>query len=87
MKLKSGFVVHAIGNEHIVVPVGENTVNFKGIIKLNSSGKLLWDRMQQEFTLDDLVNTLLENYEIDEATAAKHAEAFLQNLINNSIVE
>lgn len=87
MKIKNGFTVHSIGSEHIVVPVGELATEISAVIRLNGSGKLLWDNMQEEFSVESLTAVLLERYEVDEATAKATVEAFLQSLKNGNILE
>ena len=42
IKIKKGFVVRKVGGENIVVPVGETSKTFHGMIKLNESGGFLW---------------------------------------------
>lgn len=87
MKIKNGFTAHSIGSEHIVVPVGELASEISAVIRLNSSGKLLWDNMQEDFSIDSLTAVLLEHYEVDEATAKSTVEAFLQTLKDGNILE
>ena len=43
MKIKKGFVVRKVGNEHVVVPVGELSKTFHGMINLNETGAFLWN--------------------------------------------
>ena len=38
MKLKEGFVLKTVGDNHIVVPVGAQTVDFRSMITLNETG-------------------------------------------------
>lgn len=86
MKLKEGFVLHTVGEEYVVVPVGEQTKIFNGMIRLNSSGAYLWEHMQGEFTKESLVSALLRKYEVTEAVAADTAEAFLQSLLDGGVI-
>ena len=42
MKIKKGFVLRVVGGEHVVVPVGEMSKQFHGMINLNETGAFLW---------------------------------------------
>ncbi len=87
MKIKSGFVIHSVGDEHIVVPVGERTRNFHGIVRLNNSGTYLWEIMKDEFTVQTLVSALLEKYDVTEETAEKTVNAFIKELEDGGLIE
>lgn len=89
MKLKSGFVLHTVGGDHVAVPVNERTKDFHGMIRLNSSGAYLWEIMQAQgdFTNDTLTAALLEHYEVTEDVAAQTVEAFVAALIDGGLIE
>ena len=63
MKIKKGFVVRAVGGENVVVPVGEMSKVFHGMINLNETGKFLWDFFTQEHSLEEAVSALCGEYD------------------------
>ena len=72
MRLKEGFVLRELGDEHIVIGEGL-TVDFQRLVSLNSSAAFLWRGVEgREFGVDDLTALLLDEYEVglDEAAAA-----------------
>lgn len=87
MKLKQGFMLHSVGNENVVVPVGERTKTFHGMIRLNRSGAFLWENMKGEFTAQTLVAALLDRYEVEEAVAADTVTKFLDTLSKNDLLD
>ncbi len=87
MKLKSGFILHAVGGEYIVVPVGARTKDFHGMIRLNGTGAFLWEHMTDGFTADTLVAALLEQYEVSEEQAAAAVESFLSTVRGAKLLE
>lgn len=87
MKLKTGFVLHSVGNEHIVVAVNERTKDFRGMVRLNNSGAYLWSKMQSEFTKETLVSALLDKYEVTQETAAQTVDTFLDDLNRGGLLE
>ena len=50
------------------------------MITLSESGLLLWNRLQEECTEEDLVNALLAEYQVDRETAAADVKAFLKRM-------
>lgn len=64
--------------ETVVVPFGEEALNFQGIISLNETGALLWKQLEQGCEKKDLVQALLDEYEVDAETAEKDVNEFLK---------
>ena len=50
------------------------------MLKLNGTGKFLWELLGKDVTEDDLVSALISEYEIDRETAARDTERFLTAL-------
>lgn len=76
MKAKSGFNLRTVCGENIIVAEGEENIDFSNIISMNESSAYLWKNIQgKEFTHEDLVKLLTEEYEVDEATALKDVKA------------
>ncbi len=80
MKIKNGFVLRNICDEYLVVAVGRQTLDFKGLIKLNESGAFLWEQLKNDRTEDELLAALTAEYAVDEATAKADIAAFLSSL-------
>ena len=80
MKIKKGFIVRKIGGQSVAVAIGEMNKSFNGMIRLNETGKFLWDALSKGAEEDDLVSKILEEYEIDEATARADVKAFVEKL-------
>ena len=80
MKIKEGFVLRTVVGEHVVVAVGKASLLLNGIIKLNESGALLWNAIQDGSDEAQLVGLLMERYEIPEDQAEKDVNAFLDTL-------
>lgn len=89
MKIKKGYLVHEVAGNYVVIKIGQEAVNFNGLITLSESAKLLWDLLNRDngATLNELVNKLLEEYEIDEQTANNDVLEFIESLKKNNILE
>jgi len=86
IKIKKGFILKKMNNMNIVVPIGEAAKSFNGIITLNGSGAFLFNTLKDGATEEMLINKMLEEYEIDEATAKADVGAFLKTLLNAGIL-
>jgi hypothetical protein len=86
MHIVPGFVVRQIAGETVAIPAGEAARALSGLLALNGSGRLLFERLQTEQTEEALVRLLLEEYEIDEATAKSDVAEFLEPLRANCVL-
>lgn len=87
MKIKNGFVVRKVGGECVVVPVGEMSKNFHGMINLNETGEFLWKFFTEEHTVEDGVQALLKEYDVEEAVARADVQAFADNILSSGFAE
>ncbi|MCD7801310.1 MAG: PqqD family protein [Clostridiales bacterium] len=78
------FMLREIAGES---PVNEAAVNFQGIMSLNESGRLLWDRLQKDTTEDDLVSALLDVYDTTPEVARQDVAVFLDQLRERDILQ
>ncbi len=86
MKIKKGFVIRSVGGENIVVPIGEMSKQFHGMINLNATGAFLWQFFSEEHTVEEGVAALLMEYEVDEAVARRDVEQFVSTLQANGFM-
>ena len=78
MKIKSGFKLRTIVGEHIITGEGVERVNFNKIITLNETAVYLWENLVgKEFTEDDVVKLLTDEYEVTEEVARKDVQNLL----------
>lgn len=87
MKIKKGFVLRAVGGESVVVPVGEMSKAFHGMINLNETGAFLWKFFTEEHTVDEGVAALLSEYEVEEEIARRDVETFVETITANGFAQ
>ena len=88
MKAKPGFNLRVVCGENIIVAEGEENIDFSNIISMNESSAYLWQNIQgKEFTHEDLVGLLTQEYEVDEATARKAVKALTELWLQAGIIE
>ncbi len=87
MKTKKGFMLRNVANKSIVVPIGQASVDFNGIINLNDTGAFLWEVLSKGCTYDELLNALLAEYDVSEDIARRDIDAFLETARNADIIE
>ena len=87
MKIKKDFVLQDVGGASVVVAVGKESENFKGIITLNESAKVLWNALVDGATLDELATKLTEVYDVTMEQAKESCVKFVSKLSEANILE
>lgn len=88
MKTKKGFNLRNVCGENIVVAEGEENIDFCNIISMNESSAYLWNNIQdKEFSKEDLVTLLMEEYEVDEPTATQDVSLLVEQWMQAGIIE
>ena len=88
MKIKTGFDLHNVCGAEIVLATGRENIDFTKVVSLNESATLMWKAVHgHEFTLDDMVKVLTTEYEVDAETAARDAQAMIDQWVEIGMVE
>lgn len=85
-KIKSGYVSREVAGELLAIPIAPE-LDSSNIVILNPVSGLLWEKLQSESTLPQLVKAVTENFTIDEATAESDIKEFLQMLKESNMLE
>ena len=80
MKTNPEFIARDIAGELVLVPVGTAAKNYGGLVTCNEVGAFIWKKLEGGMTMDELVGAILDEFEIDEPTAKKDAEEFIEKL-------
>ena len=86
MKLKDGFFMRQVAGQTVVLPGGD-VLDLNMMITLNETGAFLWERLNEETSVEALVAALLGEYDVDEKTAQGAVEAFVKKLSGHGFLE
>ena len=74
MRLNKDFLIHDTGNGEMLIPVGEETKKFHGVIKLNPTGSEIAHLLdEEELSMDALLNHFYEAYPDDNKEVIKES--------------
>ena len=81
MKLNSDFLIHDTGNGEMLIPVGEETKRFHGVIKLNGTGSEIVHLLEEnDLSMDELLNHFYEEYDEDKEVIKQSVVEFVNKL-------
>ena len=87
MKVKYEFAIRQIAGEYVLVPLGRAALQFSGMLTTSEVGAFIFRTLAQETSLEELKAKLMEEYEVDEQTAAADLEEFLAQLRKLKLLE
>ena len=87
MKVEKEFVLREIAGDYVIIPTGKTVLSFKVLITVNEVGADLWKMLQSDVTFEDLVQGILDIYDVDEETAKEDIQEFLDTLVEGGILE
>lgn len=87
MKIKEDFILRKVADTYVVVPVNNMTLDFNGIINLNETGAFLFGILQNGAAKEELLEKMLEEYEVSEKKASEDIDKFIQKIKEADLFE
>ncbi len=85
MKLKEGFVLRTISGQTVVLPTGGD-LDLGMMIKLNDTGRFIWERLEKGVEMEELVEDMLKEYDVSKEKATEYVEQFVQKVKDNGFL-
>lgn len=87
MKIKEGFLLRNVAGNHVVVPIGEATLDFNGMMNLNETGAFLFGKMIEGTSKEQLIKDLMDEYDVSIELATKDVEDFVLKVEREDLFE
>ncbi len=87
MKIKPGFLLREVAESCVVVAVGPAAERFRGMIRLNSCGAMLFRCLTAGATRQELVDQVLQTYDVARPQAETDVDEFLRSLLQAELLE
>jgi len=76
----SSVVTRKTGRECVLVPVTNNIADMNSVYTLNETGAFLWELIDGENNIEDMIEALIREYDIDEETATADVFEFINEM-------
>lgn len=86
MKIRKELVKRTIAGDVILVPVGNTSLELKGLLTLNETSESIWDLLPQCENVDEIVEKMLDEYDVDENVLRADVEGILSRLRELEII-
>jgi hypothetical protein len=86
MKIRKELLKREVGGEAFLVPLGKTVYDSNGLFVLTELGAFIWDLLPEAETEEEILEKILQEYEVEEATARKDLAQFLDKLRDMNIL-
>lgn len=87
MRIKEGLVLREVAGRAVVIPVGDASKELSGMIKLNATGRLVWEGVAAGRTAGEIAAEMMDRFEVDEATARADVDSFVSKMSEAGLLE
>ncbi len=87
MKINKEMTLRTVAGESILVPNANVVLDLNGLFIITETGAFIWQLLPNAENQEEIVNKLLEEYEIDRETAEKDVAEFLEKLRGFGIID
>ncbi len=86
MIIKKELIKREIAGDTILVPVGSAVYDSNGLFVLNELASFIWDLLPEAESEEDILNAVLNEYEVEKEVAEKDIAEFLSKLQKMEII-
>ena len=88
MRINSRYKLRNLAGESVLFLQGEVDGETSKLMTFNEASVFLWNNFcNKDFETEDVVNFILSEYDIDEQTARKDAQEWVEVLRNNGVLD
>lgn len=86
-RTKNGFIRRNIADSEVIIPIGNNVANFNGFIELNSTAALIWDKLTQGSSKNEICEEMCSLFSVPREEALSDLNEFFGLLLENKMIE
>jgi len=79
-------VTRKTGNEYVLVPVTNNIADMHSVYTLNETGAFIWEHIDGERSVEEIIAAVTEEYEIDNKSASEDVFSFIDDMSKYLII-
>lgn len=80
MRIKDGFMITQVADQYVVIATQEAAENFHGMIRLNETGKFIWECLMQGAQRDEIIAKMVKRYDAAENDVKADVDALLTKM-------
>lgn len=87
MRLKENYNIRKIGDEYMMVSQSGSGLDYTRVVSLNGSAAFLIEKVKgRDFTVEELIGLLVENYGIARDIAKADVDVLVEKMVKEGLV-
>ncbi len=87
MKINKEMILREIAGDNILVPATETVLDLNGLFIVTETGAFIWSLLPSVNSEDEILEKMLDEYDVDKETAQKDITEFLERLRKFGIID
>lgn len=87
MKIVKEFILREIAGEYVLIPTGDTTQEFNGLITLSETAKFIWENIERVDSLEEIIEKIYKTYEADIEEIKKDTVLFIGDLLGRGFIK
>ncbi len=87
MKIKSGFIMKDVAGSKVILPVGERTLELKGIMTFNEVGAEVFNMLDGTNSVETIVNKIVKEYDVPYETVESDVNKLIEKMRLHGLIE
>lgn len=87
MKIRQGFVIRKVGDAQYAVATGNAIKYFRGMLKLNEMGSLIFSLLQEDSNAEKIADRITESFDAEKEQVLSDVNEFIEKLDSLGILE
>ena len=87
MNVKQGFVMRTVAGQTVIIATGEASKSFQGMIRLNETGKIVWEGLTEGLDADRIADMVVAEFDVDRDTALAGVNKFIGEMRANGFLD
>ena len=80
MNIRKNLIKRDIAGDTVLIPIGQTVIESNGLFVLNELGSFIWDLLPMVESKEEVLEAILEEYEVDRETAEADVNEFFAQL-------
>ena len=85
-QIAPGFVLRRIGDDAVLIPIGEHPVFTNAMMMPNKTAAFLWQTFSEPSTEEDVVMRALERFDGEEAEIRRDVSMFMKETLEKQVL-
>ena len=85
MGLNKNYILTSLGNAHMIIPLVNARYDMSKVFNINEVGALIYKALLDDKSDDEILELILNEYDVDKAVAMKDILDFKNSLIEKGI--